>query len=133
VRRAIGFVGGLALGFVGVQIFRAKDRIEEEERNVKFSSIFSGVTTTGANPYFFLWWATIGSALVVNSTLFGLAGFLLFALVHWSCDFFWDLFVSKAVYKSCNIWNLKVHRIVFGACASLLIVFGIWYIYSAMK
>jgi len=133
VRRVIGFIGGIMLGFMGLQMFKAKDQIGGEERNMKFSSMFSGVVTTGANPYFFLWWATIGSALVINSTLFGLTGFLLFALVHWLCDFFWDLFVSKAVYKSRNLWNLKVHKIVFSVCASILIIFGTWFIYSAIK
>jgi len=132
VRRAIGLVGGLMLGFMGVQMFKTKDSIEGDVRNVKFSAVFSGLAATGANPYFFLWWATIGSALVVNSTLFGLAGFLLFALAHWLCDFFWYLFVSKTVYKSRNLWNLKVHRIVFGVCASILPIFGFWFVYSAV-
>ena len=133
VRRVIGFIGGIMLGFMGLQMFKAKDQIGGKERNMKFSSMFSGVVTTGANPYFFLWWATIGSALVINSTLFGLTGFLLFALVHWLCDFFWHLFVSKAVYKSRNLWNSKVHKIVFSVCASILIIFGTWFIYSAIK
>jgi len=133
VRRTIGFVGGLMLGFMGVQMFRARGYVEGEERKLKFSSLFSGVTTTGANPYFFLWWATIGSALVVNSALFGLMGFLLFALVHWSCDFFWYLFISQAVHKSRRLWNPRVHQFVFGVCAAILIVFGVWFVYSAAK
>jgi len=132
VRRAIGFVGGLMLGYMGLQMFRTKYNIEEMEADIKLGSILSGVVTTGANPYSFLWWATIGSALVINSTLFGLIGFLLFAVVHWSCDFFWDLFVSKAVYSSRSLWNSKIYRIVFGVCSFILIFFGIWFIYSAI-
>jgi len=133
VKRAIGLVGGLMLGFMGVQMFRAREYVAGEERSLKFSSVFSGVATTGANPYFFLWWATIGSALVVNSTLFGLVGFLLFAVVHWSCDLFWYLFISQAVHKSRRLWTSRVHQIVFGVCAAILIVFGVWFIYSATK
>ncbi len=132
VRRTIGFVGGIMLGFMGLQMYRTKDQVERGEKNMNFSSILSGVITTGANPYFFLWWATIGSALVINSALFGLTGFLLFATVHWSIDFFWVLFVSKTVYRSRGLWNPKIHRMVFGICASILIFFGIWFIYSAI-
>ncbi len=124
VRRVIGFIGGIMLGFMGAQMFRTRSNIQGEEKDIESSSLLSGIITTGANPYFFLWWATIGSALVVNSTLFGLTGFLLFAIVHWSCDLIWDLFISKAVYKSRNLWNLKVHKIVFSICASILIIFG---------
>jgi len=133
VRRVVGFVGGLMLGFMGVEMFRSRDNIGSEERDVRLSSVFSGVAATGANPYFFLWWATVGSALVINSTLFGLTGFLLFALVHWLCDFFWDLFISRAVYKSRGFWSLKVHRIIFSTCSSILIGFGIWFIFSALR
>lgn len=133
VRRSVGFIGGLMLGFMGVQMFRSRDYIAGEEKDVKLSSVFSGVITTGANPYFFLWWATVGSALVINSALFGLTGFLLFALVHWLCDFFWDLFVSRAVYRSRSFWSLRVHRIVFSICASILIFFGIWFVSSALQ
>jgi threonine/homoserine/homoserine lactone efflux protein len=133
VRRAIGLVGGLMLGFMGVQMFKTKDSIETDVGNVKFSAVFSGLAATSANPYFFLWWATIGSALVVNSTILGITGFLLFALTHWFCDFFWYLFVSKTVYRSRNLWNLKVHRIVFGLCSSILLVFGVWFVCSAIK
>ena len=132
VRRVIGFVGGSMLGFMGLQMFRAKGRLTTEERDVRFSSVFSGVVTTAANPYFFLWWATIGSALVINSTLFGVVGFLMFALVHWSIDFLWDLAVSKTVYKSRGFWNRTVHRIVFSVCALILVVFGAWFVYSAL-
>ncbi|MEM3018099.1 MAG: LysE family transporter [Candidatus Bathyarchaeia archaeon] len=123
VRRAIGFAGGLMLGSMGVQMFRARDYIDLEQRGLSLSSLFSGVATTGANPYFYLWWATIGSALVLNSTLFGLTGFFLFALVHWSSDLFWYLFISQTVYRS--------RGIVYGACSAILIVFGAWFVYSA--
>ena len=132
VRRVIGLVGGLMLGFMGLQMFKTKDQIENVDSNIKFNSIFSGIITTGANPYFFLWWATIGSALIINSTIFGLVGFILFAIVHWLCDLIWSLFISKTVYRSQKFWNLAIHRIIFSICAIILIFFGIWFIYSSI-
>ncbi|MBS7623161.1 LysE family transporter [Candidatus Bathyarchaeota archaeon] len=133
VRRAIGLAGGLMLGSMGIQMFRTSNYVEEERGGLKLSSVFSGVATTGANPYFYLWWATIGSALVLNSALFGLTGFLLFALVHWSCDLFWYLFISQTVYRSRRLWSPMAHRIVYGVCSAILIVFGVWFTYSAAK
>ncbi len=132
VRRVIGLVGGLMLGFMGMQMFKTRNQIIEERSDLKFNSLFSGIITTSANPYFFLWWATIGVALVINSTVFGLVGFFLFALVHWLCDFFWSLIISKTVYKSRHLWNLTIHKTIFSICASILIVFGVWFIYSAV-
>jgi threonine/homoserine/homoserine lactone efflux protein len=132
VRRLIGLIGGLMLGYMGIQMFKVRDHTEIEGSDTGFNSIISGIITTSANPYFFLWWATIGSALVLNSTIFGLSGFLLFAVGHWSCDFFWDLFISKAVFRSRGFWDKRVHRIVFGVCASILLFFGVWFVYSAL-
>ncbi|MEE9459888.1 MAG: LysE family transporter, partial [Candidatus Bathyarchaeia archaeon] len=71
VRRLIGLIGGLMLGYMGIQMFKARDHIGLEGNDTGFNSIISGIITTSANPYFFLWWATIGSALVLNSTIFG--------------------------------------------------------------
>jgi len=31
------------------------------------------------NPYFFVWWATVGAALVVKAAAWGIAGLILFA------------------------------------------------------
>jgi threonine/homoserine/homoserine lactone efflux protein len=53
VRRVIGFVGGVMLGFMGAQMFKTKDHVEAGELNMKFNSLFSGIVTTTANPYFF--------------------------------------------------------------------------------
>ncbi|MGQ9543844.1 MAG: LysE family transporter [Candidatus Bathyarchaeia archaeon] len=132
VRRGIGFIGGLMLGFMGLQMFKAKERVEYDEVDVKFSPVLSGVAATGANPYFFLWWVTVGSALIVNSTIFGFEGFILFAITHWLCDFFWDLLLSKVVFKSRSLWSLRVHKMVFSICASILILFGVWFLCSAL-
>ena len=132
VTRVIGLIGGGMLVYMGLQMFRTRYQGIEERKKTSISSLFSGVLTTGANPYFFLWWATIGTVLVINSTLFGLVGFLLFAVVHWLCDFFWCLFVSKAVHKSRKFWNTRMHQIVFGICAAILVVFGVWFVYSAL-
>ncbi|MEM2841501.1 MAG: LysE family transporter [Candidatus Bathyarchaeia archaeon] len=132
VRRGIGFAGGLMLGIMGLQMFRVRDDVKFGGGDVKFSSVVSGVAATGANPYFFLWWATIGSALVATSNIFGLGGFILFALTHWLCDFFWYLLISRAVFKSRSLWSLKVQRIIFSVCAFILIFFAGWFLYSAM-
>ncbi|MBS7628546.1 LysE family transporter, partial [Candidatus Bathyarchaeota archaeon] len=126
------FAGGLMLGIMGFQMFRLRGEVEYEGGDVKSTSIVSGVAATGANPYFFLWWATIGSALVAASRMFGFRGFILFALTHWLCDFFWYLLISRAVFKSSRFWGLKVQRMIFSVCAFTLMFFAAWFLYSAV-
>ncbi len=130
VKMVIGLVGGTMLIFMGIQMFRARKSIAAEGKDLPYNSLTAGIITSGANPYFFLWWATIGAALILTASTFGLIGFLLFVIVHWFCDLFWYLFVSMATFKSKHLWGRRTHEIIFGACSAILVVFGLWFIGS---
>jgi len=132
VQKIIGFVGGLILIYMGVQTFRIRGKASEEHEGFRYGSFIAGILTTSANPYFFLWWATIGAALVMNASAFGFLGFVTFAITHWSCDILWDTFVSLTVFKSRRFWTGMVHNIVFGFCFIVLVGFGVWFIISAL-
>jgi len=132
VQKIISFVGGVILIYMGVQTFRAQKKAGEEYEGSRHGSFVAGVLTTGANPYFFLWWATIGSALVINASAFEFIGLLLFAITHWTCDLLWNTFVSITVFKSRRFWTRKVRNIVFGFCFVVLVAFGVWFIVSAL-
>ncbi len=131
-KMVIGLIGGLMLTYMGIGMFKARGRTHEEGENPEHGSFLAGIITTGANPYFFLWWATIGAALILNASIFGVIGFLLFAITHWLCDFLWDVFVSMTVFKSRRFWTKRIHEIIFGCCSVVLIGFGAWFIVSVL-
>lgn len=128
----IGIAGGLMLIYLGVDMIRFRIDIKQESENPSYGSIVGGLITTTANPYFFLWWATIGSALILKSTVFGAIGFVLMATVHWFCDFGWYSLVSTAIYKTHHLWSKKIHRVIFTICGLMLLGFGLWFIGSAI-
>jgi threonine/homoserine/homoserine lactone efflux protein len=132
VQKIISFVGGLVLIYTGVQTFKTRKKASEEYEGSKHGSFVAGVLTTGANPYFFLWWATIGAALVIDASVFGFLGFLIFAMTHWTCDLLWNTFVSLTVFKSRRLWTKKVRDVIFGFCFVVLVVFGAWFLISAL-
>ncbi len=131
IRKTIGFIGGLMLLYMGFSMFKARKKVEEKISSLNYSSLTAGIVATGANPYFILWWATIGVALVSNAINYGLSGFIIFVLMHWLCDLIWDLSISKIVYKSKRFWNKKIHEIIFICCAFILFGFGLWFIISS--
>jgi threonine/homoserine/homoserine lactone efflux protein len=131
-QKVISFVGGLVLIYMGVQTFKSQKKTSEEYEASKHGSFVAGVFATSANPYFFLWWATIGATLIGKASAFGLVGFLLFAITHWSCDLLWDTFVSVSVFKSKRFWTKRVHTAIFSFCFVVLVGFGIWFIISAL-
>jgi threonine/homoserine/homoserine lactone efflux protein len=129
-KMVIGLVGGTMLIFIGVQMFRERKSVAAESREVPYGSLTAGMITTSSNPYFFLWWGTIGSTLILTANTFGFIGFFLFVLAHWLCDFIWSLFVSAATFRSKHLWNNKIHEIVFSVCSAILVVFGLKFIIS---
>ena len=130
-KTAIGLVGGLMLIYTGLLMFNAM-RKGYGSKDLPYTPLVAGILTTAANPYFFLWWATVGAALVIGASAFGSIGLLLFALSHWLCDLIWGLFVSVTVFKSKGLWGKKAQYAVFGGCAIILVGFGAWFILSAV-
>ncbi len=131
VKIAIGLVGGAVLVYIGYNMFRMRQEMENTEKFLPYHPVIVGIITTITNPYFFLWWATIGLLLIMNAIGFGLLALIVFAVVHWSCDFVWDYFVSFSVFKTKKFWYEKGHNIVFGICGIIMMIFGVWFVISS--
>jgi threonine/homoserine/homoserine lactone efflux protein len=132
IQKVIGFVGGAALIYMGFQTFKTRKEASAETSHSGHASFIAGLVATGANPYFFVWWATVGVALIWNASIFGAVGLLAFALVHWLCDLSWDTFVSLTVFKTRRFWTERVFTLVFLFCFAVLVAFGAWFIISAL-
>jgi threonine/homoserine/homoserine lactone efflux protein len=133
VKRTVGLLGGLLLIFMGIMLFRTMRKAVGEVVDLPSNSFTTGIILTGANPYFFLWWATIGIALIYGAAEFGIYGLLIFAIVHWTCDLFWEQLVSYTVFKTKHLWTSEVQKVVFGICALVLIGFGLWFCVSVFS
>jgi len=127
VRQVTGVAGGVLLIVMGIMIFFTFKKPIAEAVVLPYNSLVTGVVMTGGNPYFFLWWATIGVALVASAASFGLYALLLFIVVHWSCDIVWEQVISMTVFKTKHLWTPQVQKIIFGICAAMLIGFGIYF------
>lgn len=132
VKTAIGLMGGLMLIFMGLMVVRNLRSAQNSAIDLPYNSLVTGIVMTGANPYFFVWWATIGIALIATATGFGILGLLTFAVVHWSCDLAWSEFISQSVFRTRHLWTRRIEMIVFGICASVLVGFGIWFCVSVL-
>ena len=130
VKMVVGVAGGLMLIVMGFMVLRNIKKAQGEAAGLPYNSLITGIMMTGANPYFFLWWATIGIALIVTAAEFGIWGLVAFAVVHWSCDLVWEQSVSMSLFRTRHLWTQKVRRIVFGICALVLVGFGVWFCVS---
>jgi threonine/homoserine/homoserine lactone efflux protein len=92
----------------------------------------AGLLTSAANPYFWIWWLSVGSALLIKSLAGGLILAAVFMLGHWTADTSWYVFVSAGVSKGKTILpDITYHRIM-AACGIFLVFFGIYYLAGAV-
>jgi threonine/homoserine/homoserine lactone efflux protein len=133
VQIALYLVGGSILIWMGSSMFRRRSGSLDGGIELPYNSVIAGVVTSAANPFFFLWWAAVGSMLVMKSLSFGLIGFILLVTVHLGCDFGWLFFISSVVHRTKSRWKEKFRVGLFMACSFLLIGFGGWFLSSGIR
>jgi len=126
VQTTIGIVGGIVLIWMGYSMIRTSAE-DPKMADLGRGPVWAGLLTTAGNPYFFLWWITVGSLLISKSLAFGFPGFIALVITHWLCDFSWDTLVSFLTFRSRRLWSPLIHRIVFTLCGLTLVGFGIYF------
>lgn len=125
VRLAIGGVGGLFLALIGAQLMlTARTATAAAAAGGARGPFLTGVVLTAANPYFLIWWATVGLALATRAVQFGILGFVLFGVVHWLCDLVWLEALSLASHKGTELLGGRLQQIVLFGCGLMLLGFG---------
>ena len=74
VRLVLSILGGGMVIWLGIGMFRVRTEVVTQGRDLPYSAFTAGIITSGLNPFFLLWWATIGSLLVMRFTEFGTGG-----------------------------------------------------------
>ena len=133
VQLGLSVVGGAMIFWLGIAIFRARAEVVQRGRDLLYNAFIAGIFTSGFNPFFLLWWVTIGSMLIMKFLVFGTMGLALFIIVHWLCDLVWLSFVSILVYRTKSLWGRKFQEGLFIACSLLLMGFGAWFLISGIQ
>jgi threonine/homoserine/homoserine lactone efflux protein len=132
VRESISIAGGLFLLWMAIDILRSVKIDNIKEKTEKHKPITAGIFLSIGNPYFIIWWATLGAALIMRSAEFGLLWFAVFALVHWLCDFLWLYFLSIMSYKGGVFFGKKFQKGIFLICGVFLFFLGGKFIFDAL-
>ncbi len=132
-RLALSLLGGGVLIWLGIDLFRSRRQAISDARDRRYNSFIAGIVMSGLNPFFILWWATIGGMLIMKSLAFGLIGFALLIPVHWLCDLAWLSFVSALVYRTHSLWGKGLQQGIVVGCSLVLVGFGIWFLASGLR
>lgn len=132
VQIVIGLAGGLFLILMAIQgLSGLKTKIEAEPKTLSGKPVLAGIILSAGNPFFLIWWATVGLALATQAAQWGIWAFVLFALAHWSMDLIWLQILSWASFKGSVLLGPRGLRIVLLICSAALFGFGLFFIYRA--
>jgi threonine/homoserine/homoserine lactone efflux protein len=132
IQIAIGLAGGVFLILMGIQsLLSLKAGTNVESKSLGSRPVLAGIILSAGNPYFLIWWATVGLALATQATKWGVWAFALFALTHWSVDLIWLQILSWASFKGSVLLGPRRLRVVLIFCSAALFGFGLFFIYNA--
>ena len=133
VKVGIALVGGLVLLVMAIGMFRGIKRADAHAATTLRSPVVAGIALSVGNPYFLVWWATVGATLVTRSLGLGLSGFVLFAILHWACDFVWLHILSALSFKGGRFLGRGFQKGVFALCGVLLLFFSGKFIFDGIQ
>lgn len=136
VVRIIGVIGGLFLLWMGFGAVRdaALRRVSLSEASAGPAGnqgllIASGAATSLANPYWTLWWATIGAGFLAKSIAqAGAVGIGLFYAGHILGDYAWYGAVGFSVAAGRRVLSDRIYRAVLLVCGAFLIALAVSFI-----
>lgn len=128
----IGIVGGAVLLWMGYSMF-GKESAEDQSRDVKGrSSFLAGGIATLSNPYWFIWWATVGFNFLVMGLKRGFIGVMVFFIGHILADFVW-YFIVGATTTSGKRTLMKYSRLIMQISGVLIGIMGLYFIWGGLK
>ncbi len=138
IANVIGVVGGAMLIFMGggmiYDLIRSRIKMSSEGAKAKNSGrlVLDGIMASLSNPYWFVWWATTGSAFLIMSLKYGAIGPTVFYFGHILSDLVWYSFVSFLIWKGRKLLVGKGYKILIGVCALFLLYLGGVFIYNGL-
>jgi len=136
IRNSIGVIGGIVLIVFGLYQIRGvliKKQIEQKQEVPAHRLVFIGLLFTALNPYFIIWWLTVGSNLILLALEFAaLTGVIFMFLCHVWMDFAWLIAVSHFAKKGVNALGSKWYQVLIGFFGVILIYFGVSFLGDAL-
>lgn len=132
----IALAGSGILLWMAVSMFRSVPGLSlrlDEGNGDRRNLILAGILFSLANPYWLIWWATIGLGYILHSVKFGATGVAAFFTGHILADLGWYALISFGVAKGRNYFSDRVYRGLIMGCACFLIIFSCYFLYSGIE
>jgi len=133
---ATAVIGSAILLWMAFGMFRSLHSLHlsftaEEKRGTH--PLVSGILLSAANPYWIIWWATIGLGYIIYSSQFGFWGIAFFFVGHILADLVWYSFISAAVAGGRRFLTDRIYRGLIAVCAAFLVVFALYFAWAGVE
>ncbi len=126
VTGAIGLVGGAVLAWMGYGMVRSGlsgamslETAAAGENMKTGDSVMAGVLATVSNPYWYLWWGTVGATYMALSQEHGFKAIFAFFSGHILADFLWLSFLAVILVTGKRFITDRIYN-------GILVVLGIF-------
>ena len=135
----IGLMGGTILIGIGLTTLRKGRQRETVMPTAQPAGtgkdntpIVAGILGSISNPYWFIWWITLGTTYLFWSLKLGIAGVATFFSGHILADLAWYTMVSFIIVSGRKALNDRVYRGLLMVCGLALIGMGGYFLASAI-
>ena len=130
---ATALIGSVILFWMAFGMFRSLPSLRlswEGDQTRRNHPMISGILMSVANPYWIIWWATIGLGYILYSWRFGFWGIAFFFAGHILADLVWYSLISAAVAGGRHFLTDRLYRSLIAVCAAFLVVFAGYFAYA---
>ncbi|MBN2653258.1 MAG: LysE family transporter [Spirochaetales bacterium] len=129
----VAFVGAAVMLYMAVSMFFSLKKItipradDPQAGDVKIGSgntILTGAIVSVSNPYFTIWWTSVGLGYIVSAMDSGVIGVIVFFIAHICGDLLWYSVISGLLSKGKNLFSDKVFKSMIFACATVIVIFA---------
>lgn len=134
IREGVSLLGGGVLLYLGSGVFKNFRASAPEGNSVlECNSLTGGILLTLLNPYWILWWLTIGASLISRTIEFGwLAGLAGMIFVHLLADAVWAVFITWSSNQGSRMSSETGWMRIEQGCAWVMLGFGVFFIYDGL-
>jgi len=129
-RTIISIVGAITLFvFAFIQIKNVLQNNKDITSIPKHGPLITGIVLSALNPFFIIWWLTIGFKLISDAMLiWAFSGILIVFILHIWMDFVWLGGISFLASKSSRIISNRNYKSIMIGLSLLLVYFGITFL-----
>lgn len=132
----ISLIGGTILLWMAYSMLRSLPQLSftfEEKDEKPRNLVIAGIVLSAVNPYWTIWWASIGMGYIMHSIQYGIAGVAAFFVGHILADLAWYTLVSFGIAKGRHLFNDRRYRGLIAGCACFLVLFSCYFFYSGVE